>query len=119
MELTCWQKAAIIVAALDSNTADRLLDQLDNEAAQRIRNSILALESRRPGSPVAYSRNSWRPGLAIARLSMLTGVTGQRQTLPTRCRPHCHTQRTTTHQAASIPGIRRCWHTNNLRSLQQ
>lgn len=38
------QKAAILLASLDTPTADRLLDKMDAELAQRLRNSVLSLD---------------------------------------------------------------------------
>ena len=43
MELNALQKAAVLIASLDTATADQLLDGLDEAAAQQIRNTVLAM----------------------------------------------------------------------------
>ncbi|MFO0913501.1 MAG: hypothetical protein U0795_11130 [Pirellulales bacterium] len=79
MELSCWQKVAIVVAALDSATADRLLDHLDTEVAQRIRNSVLALESLSPAVTRTVLEEFVAAGPANSLRGHLSGDTPSRR----------------------------------------
>ncbi len=61
------RKAAILVASLDTAEADRLLDQMEPERAQKVRNAVLALGSISPAEQQQVLEEFFRLGALMPR----------------------------------------------------